>query len=194
MTKLGQLFLEQEGMRLGQYVEVEEESSDLADGMLTFYHYTHADRIGLYAQRPVACPQVPAPYQDSYLVEGFLQPLPNWLTHCPYYGNLGYNLMRQYIGDVLLEVAIPVDEFLIAVADYAHILHCKQDTGAGTGLPLGYDCRDGREPTQAYVNSYIPITKYDGGHGCPVVQVMRKGEGLAIPNRCIRISKMQPLQ
>lgn len=203
MTRLGQRFLEQEGLRLGNYVEVEEGAPELAGGMLTLYHYTHAGRLdsifspggGLHAQRPVACPQVPVLYQDRYLVEGFLQPLPNWLTNCPYYGNLGYKLMRQYIGDVLLEVVLPVDEFLIAVADYAHILFCKQkETGESAGLPLEYDCRNGRESTQAYVNSYIPVKEFVGGHICPVVQVMRKGEGLAIPNRCIRIAKRQPLQ
>ncbi|MGG4398110.1 hypothetical protein ABEX25_27850 [Paenibacillus thiaminolyticus] len=102
MTSLGQLFLDQEGLRLGDYVEAEEGAPKLAGGMLTFYHYTHADRLdsifspggGLHAQRPVACPQVPEPFQDSYLVEGFLQPLPKWLTNCPYFGNLGYKLMR----------------------------------------------------------------------------------------------------
>ncbi|MBG9794933.1 hypothetical protein ABD76_21650 [Paenibacillus dendritiformis] len=68
MTRLGQKFLEQEGLRLGDYVEMEKEALDLAGGMLTFYHYTHADRVdsifspggGLHAQRPVACLQVPA--------------------------------------------------------------------------------------------------------------------------------------
>lgn len=61
-------------------------------------------------------------------------------------------------------------------------------------LALGYDCQTGHETTQAYVHSYVPSSQYVGGHIAPLVQVLRKGQGVAIPIANISISHHQPLK
>jgi len=172
----------------------------------TFYHYTYEDRLplilkensGLWARREVACPEPPDELRDFHLVEGFLSPLPHWLSTSSYYGALGLNLVKRYIGDILLEIRIPVDQFPVYIADYAHVLECKlteYDFGLDSkGLGLGYDCSNGKECTQAYVNSYLPIHDYAGQHHAPIVQVVRRGEGIAVPSRFIKVCDVQPLK
>lgn len=103
--------------------------------------------------------------------------------------------MRRYIGNVLLEIKLPVREYDVHIADYAHVMECKSIEYRGTpALQLGYDCNSGSEVTQAYVHSFIPVVKYKRGHVAPVVQVLRLGEGVAVPNRYIEVSKLQPFQ
>lgn len=102
-------------------------------GNFTFYHYTYENKLsmimdgssGLMARREVACPAPPQELEGCYLVEGFLSPLPNWLTTSQYYRDLGMKLTEKYIGDLLLEITIPVADFSIYIGDYAHILECK---------------------------------------------------------------------
>ncbi|MFC5464140.1 hypothetical protein [Lederbergia graminis] len=164
-----------------------------------FYHYTREERLdqvlndGLYAYRPVACPKPPEEFKDCYLVEGFLEPFPRWLKDHIYFGDLGMELVKQYVGNVLLRIEIPVEFANDYIADYAHILECKHLGMKGTSpLQLGYDCSTGYETTQGYVNSYIEVKDYKGGHIAPVVQFLRKHQGVTVPSKYINISEIQP--
>ena len=170
-----------------------------ADGFFTFYHYTHASHLcnilaeGLWARREVACPQPPTHLSGTFLIEGFIDPFPDWLTQSKYYDDLGALLTIQYIGEVLLEISVPVHAFQIYIADYAHILECKRlQENKGTGVGFGYDCRDGKECTQAYVDSYVELNDYRNQHHAPIVQVVRRGEGIVIPHHYIKVSASQP--
>lgn len=173
----------------------------IESGQYTFFHYTHekyveeilTENSGLYARRPVACPDPPAEFRDAFLVEGFLQPLPCWLSRNEYFGSLGLELVMKYIGDLLLEITVPIHFPGLYIADYAHIMECKLGSNpTARGLGLGYDCTNGKECTQSFVNSYLPISHYNGQHIAPVVQVIRKGKGLVIPREYIRVSGVQP--
>jgi hypothetical protein len=169
---------------------------------ITYYHYTHraavesitARREGLLARRPVACPSPPPQLIGAYLTEGFLEPLPRWLRHSPHFGDLGFALLRAYIGDVLLCIELPRDYPGLYVADYAHVLECKHvEHQGGSALGLGYDCRTGHVSTQAYVESYIRATEYRGGYLAPMVQVVRQGPGRTVLAPFIRVAVDQPL-
>lgn len=171
-------------------------------GTIAFYHYTRRDalasildrRDGLRARLPVACSEPPAELANGYLVEGFLEPMPRWLGRCPYFGDLGLALMRQYVGDTLLRIELPDDFPGLYVADYAHVLACKHvDRHGRPGLELGYDCRTGHASTQAYVDSYVPAGSFTGGHVAPVMQVVRKGPGRAVPVENVALATVQPL-
>ncbi|MEK3731740.1 hypothetical protein MKX64_04730 [Paenibacillus sp. FSL M8-0334] len=172
------------------------------NGHFVFYHYTHEERLeaifapnsGLYAWRAVACPSLPAEFANAFLTEGFLSPLPEWLSNHPYFQDLGMQMVRRNVGSVLLQVALPKDFPGLYVADFAHVLECKYAEQYGSGpLGLGYDCSNGQHPTQGYVNSYVPLASYKGGHVAPVVQVVRRESGIAIPNQNLSICSMQPL-
>ncbi|MFJ7935788.1 hypothetical protein [Sporosarcina sp. NPDC096371] len=174
----------------------------MPNGNIVFYHFTHEDRLeyifsnenGLCSYRGVACPKPPIEFKGCHLIEGFLQPLPQWLTENFYFGDLGIKLVQNYIGNVLLRVEIPLDFPGIYIVDYAHILEWLYfDENGNSSLGLGYQCQTGYEVTQSYVNSYISIKDYTGGHIAPVVQVLREDKGLTIPNRYISISNVQPL-
>ncbi|ADK15308.1 hypothetical protein [Clostridium ljungdahlii] len=169
---------------------------------IVFYHYTHSKFLhmifsknsGLYARRQVSCPNIPEEFNDCYLIEGFLDPLPKWLTEDYYFGNLGFEMVRRYIGNVLLRVELPMNFSGLYIADYAHILDCKHTNLRGTSpLDLGYDISNGHEATQAYVNSYIPVKKYEGKHMAPVIQIIRKEKGIAVPNKYLSVCKLQPI-
>jgi len=171
-------------------------------GQFVFYHYTHEDRLdaifapgsGLYAWRPVACPSPPAEFANAYLTEGFLSPLPEWLSHDSYFQDLGMHMVSRYVGAILLQVALPPDFPGLYVADFAHVLECKYAEQHGCGpLGLAYDCSNGQHSTQGYVNSFVPLASYRGGHVAPVVQATRKEAGIAIPNQYLSICSRQPL-
>jgi hypothetical protein len=156
---------------------------------IRLYHYTRPDAVqsvlrpdgGLIARRPVVW-DLPPSLVGGFVVEGFLEPLPAWLQSSPYFGALGWGLFRQHVGDVLLRIEVPADFPGMYVADYAHMLECKHASQRGRpALGLGYDCSDGRDCTRAYVNSFVPIGAYTGGHLAPVVQIVRQGPGLALP-------------
>ncbi|MGM1047002.1 MAG: hypothetical protein ACQEXX_12760 [Bacillota bacterium] len=205
MNRLGESFIDNEGLLLREFGFKSDKGTIELDSatFMTFYHYTHEDKLdqifsphsGLLARRPVTCPNVPERFKDCFLTEGFLERLPNWVTNCPYFSDLGYELMRKYIGNTLLEIKLPVGDFNIYIADYAHVLECKSaDIRGKTELNLEYDCSSGIEVTQAYVNSYIPEKEYNSGHVAPIVQVLRKGEGIVVPSKYISVSKVQPLK
>jgi hypothetical protein len=200
--RLGQLFLDNEKKTLKELnYQTDSDPVIVKDGFFKFYHYTHENKLpkilsqdeGLYARRKVIAAKLPEVFQGTYLVEGFMSLLPLWLTSSLYYKNLGLKLTEQYIGEILLEVTIPIDEAQIYIADYAHVLECKLlENKDIPRIGLEYDCSNGRECTQAYVNSYIPIRDYQGQHHAPVVQVIRHGKGIVIPNKYIKICKVQP--
>lgn len=127
-------------------------------------------------------------------MEGFLEPLPRWLYEDYYFNNLGIELVKSNIGDVLLKVELPKDYANLYVADYAYVLEERHIALVG-GSPLGleFNCSNVNEITQAYVNSYIPANNYSGKHMAPLMQVLRSGEGIAIPNKYISVSEVQPL-
>ncbi|MCR2804270.1 hypothetical protein [Paenibacillus soyae] len=173
-------------------------------GNVVFYHYTreeHLDKIlapnsGLFARRQVdVCPNPPQEFKGYFLSEGFLETLPLWLTDSPYFGDLGIEMVRKYIGNILLRVELPFSFQGLFVADYAHVLEEKYFSSRGsTPLNLGYNCSSGREITQAYVNSYIPAKKYNSAHIAPLMQVIRRGEGIVIPSEYIALVSEQPLR
>ena len=186
VKRLADEFLTDRGITLGDkgFQSDKRLIETLPNGNIVFYHFTHEDRLehilsnenGLCSYRGVACPKPPVEFKGCHLIEGFLQPLPQWLTENFYFGDLGIKLVQNYIGNVLLRVEIPLDFPGIYIADYAHILECKYfNENGNSSLGLGYQCQTGYEVTQAYVNSYIPIKDYKGGHIAPVVQVLRKG-------------------
>lgn len=169
------------------------------NGNLVFYHFTRHEKVeqvlknGLYAFRPVACPNPPKEFNENFLAEGFLEPVPKWLNNNYYYGDLGMEMVRKYIGDILLRMEIPVSFPSVYIADYAHILECKHlDAKGSSPLNLGYKCDTGFECTQGYVNSYVPVQSYQGGHIAPIVQFLRKGEGITIPSNDIEVAEIQP--
>lgn len=201
--RLADEFLTNRGITLGEkgFQSDMRRVESLPNGNIVFYHYTREDRLekilnngtGLCSYRPVACPELPKKFEGCYLVEGFLEPLPSWLTENAYFGNLGFELTRKYIGNLLLRIEIPLDFPEVYIADYAHVLECKHFNEKGNSpLGMGYQCETGHEVTQAHVNSYIQVRDYKGGHIAPIVQVLRRGSGMTIPSRYISISDVQP--
>jgi len=199
--RLGQTFLDNRKKSLKElnYITDQAKVNINSDKYFTFYHYTHEDKInaimaeGLWAYREVACPTPPEELKGCYLVEGFVEPLPSWLTTSVYLNNLGIELTNKHIGCILLEVSVSISQFKIYIADYSHILDCKMvEENKGPGIGFGYDCSNGRECTQAYVHSYLEINEYVNQHHAPLVQVVRQGSGLLIPNKFIKKSAIQP--
>lgn len=204
-SPLANQLLSQHGLLLGEHgFQIGADPTfPQSDHSLIFYHYTYEDRPdpilskngGLYAYRPVACPQPPEPLKTAYLTEAFLEPLPKWLTEHAHFKNLGLQMVGRYIGTVLLRIEVPSDFPGLYVADFAHILECKYYDRHGVfPLGLGYNCQNGHHATQGYVNSYIPVQTYRGGHLAPVVQAVRQGPGIVIPSAYISVSSIQPLQ
>ncbi len=161
-----------------------------------FYHFTREENLddilaegsGLNARLPVPCSEPPDELVGHYSVGGLLEPSPKWLDRSPYFRELGRQMLREYVGGVLLRVCVPADFVGLYVADFAHTLECKyHDRKGRLAMGLGYDLRTGREVTQAYVNSWIPLGEYVGGHVAPIVEATREGPGLVVPSRFIEI-------
>ena len=174
---------------------------EVTDSTVVFYHYTREERMervlepgeGLRARLPVVL--APPDLEGCYLVEGLLEPLPMWMTGSPYFGDLGFEMLRELVGDLLLRVELPRDFPGLYVADYAHALEGKHVARRGRpALDLGYDTSTGREMVRSEANSYIPASQYRGGHVAPSLKVTRRGEGLAVPSRYIAVSDIQPLR
>ena len=173
---------------------------ELTDSTVVFYHYTRDERAervlearsGLWARLPVVL--APLGLEGHYLVEGLLEPLPLWMTGSPYFGDLGFEMLREFVGDLLLRVEVPRDFPGLYVADYAHALEGKHVSRRGRpALDLGYDTSTGREMVRSETNSYVPAAQYRGGHLAPSLKVTRRGEGLAVPAKYIAVSDVQPL-
>jgi len=173
---------------------------EFTNGAIVFFHYTreeHVEKIlrdgGLRARLSIVSP--PPDLDGLFLVEGLLEPLPQWMTRSPYFSDLGLELMREYVGDTLLRIEVPRSFTGLYVADYAHALECKHISRRGQpALNLGYDCRTGRESTKADANSYIPALDYRGGHVAPEMKATRPGKGIAVPAEYISICDVQPLK
>ncbi|NJK75679.1 MAG: hypothetical protein HC942_18770 [Microcoleus sp. SU_5_6] len=152
---------------------------------------------GLRAQLPVVLADDVPFLRGHYLVEAFLDPLPMWIVNSPYFDDLGLELMRTYVGNVLLQITLPPDLLAVLdiyVADTAHNFECKYQRWRGQSvLKLGYDCQTGKEVCQAEVNSYIPLSNYQGGHVAPGVKITRSGEGIVVPSQYIAVCDRQPL-
>lgn len=202
--RLGDRFLNQRGERLGGcgFQDDPGRPAWRSDGGLTFWHYARQEHLelifgtagGLKAGRPAFfATELTPEFEGLYMVEGFLDPKPQWLDHSPYFGGDGGRRWRGYIGEVLLRVDLPPGFQGVWVADYAHPLEVKAvQQGNPSPLNLGYDCRTGHEANRAYAHSLVPMQTYTGGHLAPIVTVMRPGPGIAIPRPCVSVAEIQP--
>jgi len=192
------LFLQERGVPLGEHGFSADPGwvERTPNSKIVFYHYSRLevlDRIfapgsGLRARLPVADGAATPRFEGYYLVEGFLEPRPLWLSHSPYFGDLGLEMMRDYMGDVVLLIEVPEDFPGLYVADAAHNFECKHlARRQQPALNLGYDCSTGHEVCTAEINSYIVLAEYRGGHVAPNVKALRRGEGIAIPREHISV-------
>ena len=197
-----EILMSQRGELLGEHGYTPDPGRVRAPDLgITFYHYTWHDRVekvlaadgGLWARLPVVLP--PADLEGLHLVEGLLDPLPRWMTDSPYFGNLGLDMLKEFVGDLLLEVTVPRDFPGLYVADYAHMLESKHVLRRERpALNLGYNCETGKEVCRADANSYIPALEYKGGHVAPEMKVTRLGQGIAVPSQFIKVCSAQPLR
>jgi len=171
-------------------------------GSVVLFHYTRPEKVdrilskegGLWARLPVVNDDSQPEFDNHHLVEAFLEPLPKWTTDSPYFGNLGLEMMKAYVGNLLLRVELPEDYPGLYVADYAHTLELKHIERRGQAvLNLGYDSRTGHHACRADVNSYIHLPEYRGGHLAPNAKIVRHGEGIAVPSKYITVNPYQPL-
>ncbi len=174
---------------------------ETTDSTMVFYHYTRPERVekvmeadgGLWARLPVVSP--PPELVGCHLVEGLLEPLPRWMTDSPYFGDLGLEMLRKYVGDLLLRIEVPHDFPGLYVADFGHVLEWKHLSRRGRlVLDLGYDTTIGKEFAKSYTNSYVPAAEYNGGHLAPDVKATRRGQGIVVPASYIAVSEVQPLR
>ena len=199
-----EVFLRQAGEYLGQHGFTSDpgqvERTD--DGGFVFYHYTrqkHLEQIiapgsGLRARLSVVYGEYFPHLKGHHLAEGFLEPLPQWITSSPYFGDLGLKMMRAYVGDILLRIEVPADFPGVYVADAAHNFEGMHFHFRGkTALNLGYDCQTGHEVMRSEVNSYVPMRDYEGGHVAPNVKATRFGPGIVVPCQYISVCELQPL-
>jgi hypothetical protein len=197
------VFLRSQGHLLGEHGFVADPGcvQYTVNEEILLYHYTRSEHLnkvlmdGLQARLPIVLADENPNLRNRYLVEAFLEPLPQWLTNSPYFGNLGLEFMQAYVGNILLEITLPLVVGLdVYVADAAHSFECKHQNRRGRSvLRLGYDCRSGQEVCQAEVNSYIPVSSYRGGHIAPNVKITRQGAGIAVLPQYIAICDRQPL-
>jgi hypothetical protein len=196
------VFLRSQGHLLGEYGFVADPGcvQYTVNEEIVLYHYTRPEHLnkvlvdGLQARLPVVLADEIPNLCNRYLVEVFLEPLPQWLTSSPYFGNLGLEFMQTYVGNILLEITLPLMDSEVYVADAAHIFECKHQNRRGrSALRLGYDCRSVQEVCQAEVNSYIPVSSYQGGHIAPNVKITRQGAGIAVLPQYIAVCDRQPL-
>lgn len=202
--RLADIFLNQRGARLGDYgfeadpAQVER----TAEGGFVFYHYTREDRLdqiaaarGLHARLLVVSAEHISELAGRYLIEGLLQPLPASLSNNRYFGDLVLEMMRQYVGSLLLRISVPRDFDGLCVAEMAHNIESKYfDKYGHTALNLGYNLENGREVTRAEANSYVPLSEYRGGYILPNVKATRMGEGIVIPIEYVGVCEVQPLR
>ena len=147
---------------------------------IEFYHFTHESLIpqikaeGLRAFRSRNCRDMPEEFKGKYVLEGFLENSPNWLANSPYFNDMGLRLVTEHIGKIPLKVRLPVSfKSKCYVADYAHMMDIRHFHECGNfSLGFEYSRKNPNDIHLAYLNSYIEIDKYNGGHICPVFQVL----------------------
>ncbi len=196
------IFLHQKGQLLGHHGYVPDpDSVEQTTSSFVFYHLTYKERLdkvleeGLFARIPSLANDLTPEFEGCHMVEGFLSPLPFWLSESPYFGNLGYKMVRNALGNVLLRVEVPKAWNSLYISDWAHQMECKYYREKGTApLNLGYDCRTGHNSVRAYANSFVKAEAYQGGHVAPIAHVLRRGQGIAVPSEHIQVASVQPLQ
>lgn len=204
ITRPCDIFLQSHGRLLGKHGFVADPGyvRYTGNGDVMLYHYTHLENLdkvlreGLRAQLQIVMADDIPNLCGRYLVEAFLEPLPQWVTNSPYFGNLGLELMRAYVGNILLQITLPTafSDVDVYVADAAHNFECKHQSRRGqSALKLGYNCQIGQEVCRAEANSYIPLSNYQGGHVAPNVKITRHGAGIAVPSCYISVCDTQPL-
>jgi hypothetical protein len=111
-----EIFLQNRGELLGNHgYESDPGKVNRTDDGITFYHYTHRNNLeqimrgegsGLYARVQVLHSDKAPEFEDCYLVETLLEPLPRWTACSPYFGDVGLYLLESYVGDFLLKVEV----------------------------------------------------------------------------------------
>ena len=197
-----EVFLRERGVLLGDHGFTPDPGRlETTDSTIVFYHYTRAEKVetvleagsGLWARLRVLSEH--PDLAGLHLAEGLLEPLPKWMTDSPYFGDLGYEMLKKYVGDLLLRVEVPRDFPGLYVADYGHMLELKHLTRRGRlVLDLGYDTTTGHEVGRSGTNSYVPAAEYRGGHLAPEVKAARRGQGIVVPAEYIEVCDVQPLR
>lgn len=107
---LRDLFLSSQGELLRDHGFIPDDGQlERQHDQFIFYHYTHKDKVqcilanGINAYRRVVAPNVPQ-FQGCHLAEAFLSLQPKWLIESRYFGNLGQEMMAQYIGEIALKI------------------------------------------------------------------------------------------
>ena len=127
-----EVFLRERGVLLGDHGFTPDPGRlETTDSTIVFYHYTRAEKVetvleagsGLWARLRVLSEH--PDLAGLHLAEGLLEPLPKWMTDSPYFGDLGYEMLKKYVGDLLLRVEVPRDFPGLYVADYGHMLELE---------------------------------------------------------------------
>ena len=196
------MFLRERGVLLGDHGFTPDPGRlEVTDSTIVFYHYTREERVGkvlgagsgLWARLPVISEH--PDLEGRHLAEGLLEPLPRWMTDSPYFGDLGFEMLKKYVGDLLLKIEVPQDFPGLYVADFGHMLELKHLSRRGClVLHMGYDTTTGKEVVQSYTNSFVPAAKYRWGHLAAEVKATRRGQGIVVPAEYIEVCGVQPLR
>ncbi len=200
-----ELFIQEKGHLLGNHGFIPDKGKVeyTSTGKIVLYHYTRAEHLeqilapnsGLHARLPVIHMDVAPELAGHHLVETLLEPLPEWLSNCPYLEDFGLQMMKKYVGNTLLRLELPADFAGLYVVDKAHNFDRKYETQYGkVALGLEYDPSNGRESCLAEIHSIIRLQEYLGGHVAPNPMVTRVGQGIAVPVEYLSINPEQPLQ
>jgi hypothetical protein len=200
-----EVFLQQRGALLGQHGYAADNTPvERTSRGIVFYHYTWSKRLaqitdegsGLLAYQTIAARYSPfaSDLEGCRQVSGFLEPLPRWLTQCPYFGDFGMRHLQKCIGTLLLRIQVPPDFPGLYVRDYAFQMEelCFRQNGREP-LGLGFNHKTWKDESHATLNSFVPLNDYRGGHVAPVLTVTREGEGIVIPRESISVCDVQPL-
>ena len=169
------------------------------DEFYKIFHFTHSSRLeeilseesgGILARRALPEAEYLAEFSGFYQTEGFLEPFPQWLFPSPYFSDVGLSLVERYIGDVLLEINVPKHFDELYVAEFAHALEIKHTLQMG-GPALWMDYSDELDSRLGAL-SLMPLSTYRGQYLAPVVKILRRGAGIAVPGKYIRVSDVQP--
>src|SRR3954453_22019217 len=131
--RLAYIFLNTWGQLLGDHGFAPDPGSvERTAHAVVIYHYTRPEHVeailapdsGLRARIWGDYSELSSDLAEGDLAEGFLEPLPRWLAASPYFGDLGREMMRAYVGNILLRLEVPAGFPNLYVADNAHNLEC----------------------------------------------------------------------